>query len=433
MQHSINITGRKDNLPTESCPRWFLRLRLFAFAGQILLLFLAISYFEVSLPWLPIALVLALVPLSHFLFVLWAEKIRPIDFWPKMFLILDTLILSIVLYLSGGPANPFSIVYLVHVVLAAVILGKTWTWIITLLSTVCFALLFMQPRSMHDLHGSGDSSALSLHLYGMLFSYVLVAGVIAYFLLRILEELKVKQAALTQLKLSQEKLISLTTVSASAAHELATPLATMQVIVHELSRHCTGKVQVETEAIGDDLSTLETEIARCRRILDEMSAQCGDVSGEMPDWYTLGEIKDSLEKSLCTMGLGIECSVGSCGDKVRIQKGPALVALKELIKNGCEANRAAKSPDRLKVSLSCRTDRFCAQISDKGHGIAAANLPKMGQPFFTTKSAGMGLGVYIANLVAEKLSGSLRFSSSAAGTTAYFEIPCNASPIKKAA
>ena len=55
---------------------------------------------------------------------------------------LDTLCLTAILGLTGGPMNPFSLLYLVQITLSAVVLRKIWTWALGVLSTVCFGLLF---------------------------------------------------------------------------------------------------------------------------------------------------------------------------------------------------------------------------------------------------------------------------------------------------
>ena len=81
-------------------------------------------------------------------------------------LTLDTLCLTAVLSLTGGPANPFTLLYLVQITLSAVILSKEWTWALGGLSVACFAFLFPVHTIVPVFEAHHTSQGFSVHLAG---------------------------------------------------------------------------------------------------------------------------------------------------------------------------------------------------------------------------------------------------------------------------
>ena len=81
--------------------------------------------------------------------------------------VLDTLCLTAILMLSGGPNNPFSLLYLVFITLSAAILTKRQTWGLGALATICFAALFWIYRPIPQLEMHQVMTRPNLHLIGM--------------------------------------------------------------------------------------------------------------------------------------------------------------------------------------------------------------------------------------------------------------------------
>jgi two-component system sensor histidine kinase RegB len=98
-------------------------------------------------------------------------------------------------------------------------------------------------------------------------------------------------------------------------------------------------------------------------------------------------------------------------------------ALIALLKNAVEASPAA-APVRLRIFLVQDMVRFV--VADSGQGMPPEILRHVGEPFFTTKTPGkgMGLGTFLVRTLAERLGGTLRYESSpGSGTTAYLDLP----------
>ena len=165
---------------------WLVRLRWGAVVGQLVAI--AVVHYGIGVP-LPLARLLPLVALIALTNVglgygLTAGS-RPSATACGAVLVLDTLVLTGLLQATGGPLNPFSIFYIVHITLAAVVLGAAWTWTVTGLSIACFGALFFSFSSTDaalHVHGGG---ALTTHLQGMWIAFVLTAVLTAYFVVRL--------------------------------------------------------------------------------------------------------------------------------------------------------------------------------------------------------------------------------------------------------
>ena len=140
---------------------------------------------------------------------------------------LDALSLTALLMLAGGPSNPFTVLYLVHITLAAAILSARQTWTLSALSVACFASLFWVSRPIPQL---GLHHAGQFHFQGMWITFVIAVLLVATFAARIASLLREHDEARLRMHdelAKNDRLASLVTLAAGAAHELSTPLATI--------------------------------------------------------------------------------------------------------------------------------------------------------------------------------------------------------------
>ena len=191
---------------------------------------------------------------------------------------LDVLLFSGLLYLTGGPNNPFSFLYLIPIALASITMRPAWTWMLVGLSLACSAFLFAthQPLVLGD-----HSRHMSLHLRGMWVAFGVAASFIVYFLLRVRRALERHELELDAARAAaqrQERLASLATLAAGAAHELLTPLSTIAVIAGDLQRDV-AQAGGAARAV-EDARLVRDEVDRCRAIIERMRADAGDTAGE---------------------------------------------------------------------------------------------------------------------------------------------------------
>ncbi|HZM49888.1 MAG TPA: sensor histidine kinase, partial [Vicinamibacteria bacterium] len=213
---------------------WLVRLRWGAVVGQAA----TIGAAEVLFGHLPLARLVSYVgALAATNLVLAVVKNRTSA--PRLLcgavLTLDTLLLSGLLHTVGGAYNPFSILYLVHITLAAVVLGRRWTWFLAALSVACYGLLFAAnpPAAAHA------ATDMRIHLQGMWVAFVVATALTAYFVVQLSSAIERRDAEIAEMRASvarHERLASVTTMAAGAAHELGTPLATIAVVSQELER-----------------------------------------------------------------------------------------------------------------------------------------------------------------------------------------------------
>src|SRR5271165_3194805 len=276
-------TVTTDLAPNLALP-WVVRLRYGMVAGELGIILGMWYGFQLGFPlfWTiaPVAIVLA----SNIL--LGRLRVLPLRFSQETIgavFCLDTLCLTAMLGLTGGPMNPFSLLYLVQITLSAVVLRKRWTWALGVLSTACFGLLsfFHVPPAAFQPHHV--EQGLSPHLVGMWIAFVVAAALITFFTGKIADALRTREQEVLLLQdqvAKNERLASLVTLAAGAAHELGTPLGTIAVVAKELERYA-EKINDDNAILGD-ARLIRSEVDRCRRILERMSAQSADPMGEAP-------------------------------------------------------------------------------------------------------------------------------------------------------
>jgi two-component system sensor histidine kinase RegB len=365
----------------------------------------------VNVPIFELAVVVLLSALSNLALDVWSRRTRdPHDGVLGAVFVLDTLLLTALLYFAGGPANPFSAFYLVHVTIAAVALGMRWSAIVVALAALSYAGLFFKHvtvPAMEHAHHSG--TAFSVHLQGMWVALTIAASLIAYFVTRVAGALRAREAELLcaqQLAARNAKLASLSTLAAGAAHELGTPLGTIAIAAKELER----SIRTAPEDAIDDARLIREELERCRAIVARMSANAGEAIGELAEPTTSAAVVAALRERMGDAALSsIDFQITDASFEAPVQG--LVQVLSNLVQNAIHAT----TPDRPRIVMIsdavAGTVRFTVQ--DRGCGIPRADLDRIGEPFFTTKppGQGMGLGLFLARTFAERHGGRLVLAS----------------------
>ena len=419
-----------DGQPRERLPlAWWLRIR---WAGVIAVIVAGLTaQFALHLPLepIPLAVLVALLAGSN-LWLSWSLKRGMSPSVPLLggVLVMDTLILTGVLYWTGGPSNPFSVFYLVHITLAVVVLPSSWTWAIVIGAVSCFGFLFFDHVPVgggHGAHGGHDNS-FDVHLQGMWVAFALAAVLIAWLVGRVQTDLRDREKELNRMQslaARNERLAALTTLAGGAAHELATPLGTIAVAAGELEREALQGT-ISQEALLSDARLIRSETARCRSILDQMGARAGESISEPPVVTRVAELLENTVALMPEKSRG-RIQVDTTASNLSIDTSPRALAqvLGGLVKNALEATPGVTP---VELTAEARGDWIVFCVRDPGEGMAPEVLARVGEPFFTTKAhgQGMGLGLFLARLFAERLGGQLNLESEPGrGTVASLKLP----------
>lgn len=337
---------------------------------------------------------------------------------------MDVLLLTWILLRAGGVLNPASVFYLVQIVLAALVLGRMWAWVVAGLSVAGYATLFLAPvdelRAAQVMHPE-----IALHMRGMWIAFALTALVIAVLVTRLAAAVERRDRALDTLRdrsARSARAQSLATVVAGAAHELSTPLSTMAVAARELERAIEQRGGPAEHA--GDARLIRAEIDRCRAILDQMAGRIAEPMGEAPLAMAWDLV---LSQTLARLSAADRARVDVVpAGELRVVWPPGVIgqALGNLVRNGLQASAPAG-----RVSIAVHTvpgERVRISVTDRGGGMTPDQLARAGEPFFTTKpaGAGTGLGLYVTRASVEPLGGELQLTSAAGdGTTATIDLP----------
>ncbi len=411
---------------------WLIKLRWGAVVGQALMILLVDRALGFALPLLALLAIVAVEAASNAALVVWSRRAHAVPAAALgAIMMADVGFLTGLLSLSGGPFNPFSFLYLVNIALAAVVLPPAWTWTLVALSLLCFGGLFAGHPALPSHTPVAHQEHLWMHVQGMWVAFAVAAAFIVYFIQRVTRALAARDAELAaarQLTARHERLASLATLAAGAAHELSTPLSTIAVVAKELERQLTrGAADAHTIA---DARLIRAQVERCRQVLVSMAADAGESAGEAIRAATVGELLDAATEGLGNAGaITVAVDEAARVRPMRVPPRAVAQALRGVLKNARQAS-ADEAPVAVSVTLADATCRI--EVRDRGRGMAPDVLARAGEPFFTTKPSagadhGMGLGLFLTRTVLERVGGRLELRSAPGqGTTATLVLPLDA-------
>ena len=399
---------------------WLTRLRWLAIIGQLVATAVALGL-GLKPPISPLLVVVAVTAVTNIGLWRWVRS-QPLRTWMVLaVLLLDMTLLTVLLICTGGPRNPFCFLYLVHVAMAVAMLGAAWVWIVVGAAAVFFGLIFLvNPIPLGTAENPMSQNAQHA---GMWTSLVLVGGLIAYFSGRVMRELQRRDAQLHELKDiadQHDRLATLTALSAGAAHELGTPLATIAVSAREL------ELAIERmpgfDDMVEDAKLIRQECNRCRFILDRMRVDVVDDTREVVT--PVDELLNAFEQHLSDSDRARLILKANPMTESIAASSPAMEqALVVLIRNAADASPPEKM---VRMSVKRMKDMIGFEVTDEGHGMPPDVLKRAGNPFFTTKDPGrgMGLGLFLVRLVADRYKGKFTITSKPGeGTRCLLEIP----------
>lgn len=313
----------------------------------------------------------------------------------------DILQLAALLYLTGGLENPFAMLFLAPVLISATALPPDRTLQLGLLTAgVATLLVFIyrplpwhpgEPLEFPVIYRLGVWSAI---LLGLSFT-----GIYAW---RVAEEARQLAQALTaaELVLAREQHLSqLDGLAAAAAHELGTPLSTIQLVAKELTQ-----IGPREGPIAEDVALISAQAARCREILGKITSLGAEGAGPLES-MTLGLLVEEVAAPQRPFDVTIALHRSGAGAEPVCRRNPGLLyGLGNLVENAVDFARET-------VTIETHWDRHMVtvRVRDDGPGFPAEVLARFGEPYVTTRSgsSGLGLGLFIAKTLLERTGAQL--------------------------
>ena len=419
---------RGPRLDTDQAPHvvipWLVRLRWVSVLALAAAAWAAHDYWHVRLPALSLIALAALAATNAAL----AFQLRspaPRRAVVGAVLLVDVGLLTSILYLVGGPINPFSIVYLVGITVAAVALGYRWAIALGIVSNVAYGFTFFHHRPLEFVDPSTSGAVLTLHLYGMWVAFGAATGLIAYFVGRVSEALAERERELTATRAAaskSERLAALFALGAGAAHELATPLSTISTAAGELERAMVRRATGASSSESDYITIIRGEVERCTRVLDQLSGRASPTSpaeSQILVSQLMSDVRYRLGDSLAQR---LDIGVADADQVLAVPAEPLRQVLVALLRNAFDASSADQ-----RVALRVAAENGVrVEVIDRGRGMNDEEASRAGEPFFTTKpaGAGLGLGLFLVRAFADQMGGTLRLTSTPGqGTSAILHLP----------
>jgi two-component system sensor histidine kinase RegB len=407
--------------------RWLLGLRWVGMAGQMVTLAIAGGVLKLELPWLPLLAVIGFTAVSNIILLAITKHDASHREWTLATVIAaDVLLLTVLIYLTGGASNPFSSFYLVLIALAAMSLGVRWLSLIVALSAGAYMYIFYHGLPLKGPGGIGEIGCpgYGLHLQGMAVAFFLTALCIAYFVQRMHRSLRSRDAALAEAETRAaraDQFSALAALAAGVAHELGSPLGTIAVASHELE---VALAKLPAPGPLEDATLIRQEVERCRTILDRLDRRSTSGTGDAPEPCSAVVLISDLRAAMpAALNVRLVIRDLTQGVTLHLPKQPVVQSLIILIHNACEADTQGQ-PVELEISHEYGQLHFT--VLDRGPGMSAAAQKHAGEPFFTTKPPrqGMGLGLFLVRTLALQLGGEISHQlREGGGTSASFEFP----------
>ena len=319
-----------------------------------------------------------------------------------LFLLIDILQLSCLIYLTGGIANPFSIFLIIPAIFSSSNLGlKNNLLIVSITILIIVFLTFFNyplPYPVNE-HFHVDK----YYYYSIPTSLIIALIFLNYFALIFGSESRIRKEALNKMEeiMSKEhELLSLGGQAAAAAHSLGTPFSTIKIISSDLIKQFKDNVDVKK-----DLDLLGSQIDRCSEILKKLTLNPNIEDNFIDRDLTIADYVKEIVKSFKeTSKKEFIVNLDQNSNSLLVTKSIEIVyGLRNFIGN---ANKFSKS----KVFINIKSDNEITEIiiEDDGEGYPKDVLKIIGEPYIKSykssikSKSGLGLGIFIGKTLLEK-------------------------------
>jgi len=394
-----------------------IKIRWIAIIGQFFAILIVYFLFKINIHILEsLVIVIFSVVVNLFSYLLQKQDNNISDRLAFFFLLYDTCQLGILLYLTGGIFNPFCILIIAPVIISASYLPVLWTVILSLFSIIL--ILFINFIYI-PIDWQGTFLAPNIYKQGLVFALIITIIFIAVYSYLFASSSRKISTALSEIKLqlsNQKKITEVGSLSAAAVHELSTPLNTIFLILNDFQKN---KKLIKDLDVLKDIELLKSQAERCKEILLRLSKNPQNLRDNFLKKTKISDlIKINFEKFNSNKKLKVFNS--NKNEELEILfKDEIMYALGNLIQNS-----VIYSKKMIIVKTDFDKTNYKIQISDDGTGFPKDILDRLGEPYVSKNSQGMGLGIFISKNLIENLGGTILFYNSK-GNNAVVEIKLN--------
>ncbi len=318
-----------------------------------------------------------------------------------IFLTIDIIQLALLLFLTGGVLNPFSIFLLIPSVFGSLRLNMKTNLTLVAFTIICIiTLTFMYQDLPYPLN---EYEFNDYYFYAIPTALIIALIFLNYFALIFGKESNLRKEALDKIQeviAKEHELVSLGGQVAAAAHSLGTPLSTIKIISQDLLKELRS-----SKKFSKDIELLVSQVNRCNDILKKLTLN-PTIDDEFIDkdlsiYDYVYEITKSFEEISDKEFILIDKQNTNV---FNLRKSIELVyGIRNFVGN---ANKFAKS----KIFITIRSDSEISEIiiEDDGPGFPKDILNKIGEPYIRSlkkkeiTETGLGLGIFIGKTLLEK-------------------------------
>ena len=380
----------------------YINLRWIGIIGQLISIFLVYFYFDFNFDFIKSNIIIFFGILSNLYLIFIYKKTQLSDRSALVFLFIDIIQLTSLIYLTGGIKNPFVIFLIIPSVFASSNLGLRTNLLLVLFTTFSIIFLTFYSKDLPD--PLNDHFHVSpYYYYSIPVSLIIALIFLNYFAIIFGAESRLRKEALNKMEeimANEHEMLSLGGQAAAAAHSLGTPLSTIKIITQELASQLSNQKDVI-----QDIKLLSSQVERCNQILKKLSLNPTEEDSFIDDDINMKSyLKEIISSFKETSKNKFILNSDQDSNPRKFAKSIEIVyGLRNFIGN---ANKFCKN--KIYINLKSNNEITEVTIEDDGEGFPNDILSKIGEPYLksikqTDKSkTGLGLGLFIGKTLLEK-------------------------------
>ena len=396
----------KDNIQLDK--RTLVILRWIAIIGQYLTISIVYFVLKFELPFFYCSTIIFIGILTNFYLQFKFKKNQLNNFTSTFFLFYDLIQLSLLLYLTGGVTNPFTILLIVPAIVSSTFLTLRSTINLSFITIIILILLTINHLPLPH-SGELHFHVPDIYLYAVPIAIIIGLTFLTYFGVRFGIESRKRTEALNKLELilaKEHELESIGLQAAAAAHSLGTPLSTITVIARELEKEIGNNPKY-----SKDIDLLLSETKRCSDILKDLSKDQLEEDSFLSD-IKIEELLSAIVRSFTEISeKKISLLVEQNKLNPQIERTLEITyGLRNFIGNAVKYSNS--SVDVILESSNKITE---VKVCDDGPGFSEDILNVLGEPYIRSKNkiisskSGLGLGTFIGKTLLERMKANVSF------------------------